>query len=142
MEQDRDTTRQFFIDTWEKYRESQILQPLESMVAGIIIQHPEYHELLEGGAGVEAEFDEESGQSNPFLHMGLHISLQEQVGSDRPQGIRDVYEMGLQSLGDAHMLEHRMMECLAETLWQAQRDQTTPDETRYLESMRRLVRDL
>lgn len=138
-EQDRENTRQFFIDTWEKYRDSSILQPLESLVAGVIIQHPEYHELLENPAALDAEFDPESGQSNPFLHMGLHISLQEQIGADRPTGIRELYEMGLQNLGDAHTLEHRLMECLAEMLWEAQRAQRMPDEAEYLERVRQLV---
>ena len=136
----RDTSRQFFVDVWSKYNAGSILQPLEALIAGIIVQHPEYHNLLEDSpAALETDFDPDAGESNPFLHMGLHITIQEQVGADRPIGIRDLYEIGLERLGDAHLLEHRIMECLGEVLWQAQRDQTMPDEVAYLEGVRRLV---
>jgi hypothetical protein len=33
------------------------------------------------------------------------------------------------------------MECLAEMLWQAQRDDTVPDEARYLDCIRALAAD-
>ena len=136
----RDTTRQFLVDVWRKYNAGTIMQPLEALIAGIIVQHPEYHNLLEDSpAALETDFDPDAGESNPFLHMGLHITIQEQVGADRPIGIRDLYEIGLERLGDAHLLEHRIMECLGEVLWQAQRDQTMPDEVAYLEGVRRLV---
>ncbi len=136
----RDASRQFFIKVWNKYRAGAVLQPLESLIAGVIIQHPEYHELLGDAANaLAAEFDLDSGESNPFLHMGLHITIQEQVSADRPAGIRELYTIGLEKLGDAHLLEHRIMECLGEILWQAQRNNTLPDETSYLECIRRII---
>ena len=139
-QEDRDTSRRFFIDVWQKYSAGNVLEPLESLIAGVIIQHPEYHKLLEdSSAALETDFDPDAGESNPFLHMGLHITIQEQVGADRPMGIRELYEIGLERQGDPHMLEHRIMECLGEVLWRAQRDQTMPDEVAYLEGVRRIV---
>lgn len=138
--QERETSRRFFVEVWRKYREGEILQPLENLIAGVIIQHPEYHELLEDrAAALEADFDPESGAPNPFLHMGLHITIQEQYGADRPAGIRDLYEIGLENMADPHLLEHRIMEPLGEALWQAQRNQTMPDEDDYLEGVRQIV---
>lgn len=139
MEQNRDSSRLFFIEVWRKYHAGIILEPLESLVAGVIIQHPEYHELLENrAAALETDFDPDAGETNPFLHMGLHITLQEQYAADRPRGIRELYQIGLEHMGDAHILEHRMMECLGEVLWRAQRDQVMPDEQDYLERIRRM----
>ena len=138
--EDRDNSRRFFVETWSKYQAGTVLQPLESLIAGVIIQHPEYHDLLDADSAVlEADFDPDLGESNPFLHMGLHITIQEQCGADRPQGINELYQIGLEKLGDAHLLEHRIMECLGEILWRAQRDQTMPDEVAYLEGVRRIV---
>lgn len=138
--QDRDASRRFFVEVWGKYGAGSVLQPLESLIAGVILQHSEYHSLLEDDTAViERDFDIETGESNPFLHMGLHITIQEQIGADRPIGIRELYEIGLERMGDPHMLEHRMMECLGEVLWKAQRDQTMPDEFAYLEGIRRIV---
>lgn len=138
--QDRDASRRFFVEVWGKYSAGSVLQPLESLIAGVILQHSEYHSLLEDdSAAIEMDFDPEAGESNPFLHMGLHITIQEQIGADRPLGIRELYEIGLERMGDPHMLEHRIMECLGEVLWRAQRDQTMPDEAAYLDGVRRIV---
>ncbi len=139
-EQERENSRRFFIEVWRKYNAGSILQPLESLIAGVIIQHPEYHNLLEdSSAALQVDFDPDQGESNPFLHMGLHITIQEQISADRPAGIRELYDIGLERLGDPHTLEHRMMECLGEVLWRAQRDQAMPDEVAYLDGVRRIV---
>ena len=140
VSEERDASRRFFIDVWKKYNAGSVLEPLESLIAGVIIQHPEYHNLLEDASvALETDFDPDAGESNPFLHMGLHITIQEQVGADRPMGIRELYEIGLERQGDPHTLEHRIMECLGEVLWRAQRDQTMPDEVAYLEGVRHIV---
>jgi len=86
-----------------------------------------------------SEYHPEHGQSNPFLHMGMHIALREQVASDRPVGIRDLTRKLLLKYRDGHEMEHQMMECLGESLWRAQRDQTEPDELAYMENLQRLA---
>ncbi len=139
--QDRTTMRRFFIETWRKHQTGESLEPLQQVIAGIIQQHPEYHRLLEQPELIlEREFLPEEGISNPFLHMGMHIGLQEQVSTDRPPGISALYRDLLHKSGDPHETEHRMMECLGRTLWEAQRSNSTPDEESYLECLRGLLR--
>lgn len=130
--------RRFYCETWRKHREGLALEPLESLVANIIVEHPEYHALLEDPDKLDQTFSPESGQSNPFLHMGLHIAIQEQLAADRPTGIRGVYQGLIQRRADPHDVEHRIAECLAESIWEAQRNGTAPDEALYLERLRRL----
>lgn len=130
--------RRFFCETWRKHRERLPLEPLEGMVAQIIAQHPEYHALLENPDKIDQDYAPESGRTNPFLHMGLHIAIQEQLASDRPAGIRDLYRQLMQRHADPHPVEHRMTECLAESIWEAQRKGVAPDETAYLERLRKL----
>lgn len=138
--QDRASERRFFLQVWRKVKSDHPLEPLEQVVAGVIRRHPEYHALLaDEEAALGAEYPPESGRPNPFLHMGLHIAIQEQVMSDRPDGIAKLYKAGLRRLGDAHELEHRLMECLAETLWLAQGNNTLPDEAGYLHCVHQLV---
>ncbi len=88
---------------------------------------------------LETDYLPEGGQANPYLHMGLHLGLREQLSTDRPAGIRDLYRRILARVGDAHAAEHRMIECLAETLWEAQAGHAPPDEARYLERLRQLA---
>ena len=77
-------------------------------------------------------------QSNPFLHMGMHIAIREQLSTQRPPGIEAAYKQLLERLGDLHAVEHHMMECLGQAMWEAQRQGTPPDESAYLECLRRL----
>jgi len=139
--QDRNQTRQYFIDVWHKANgnDAMVLEPLEQLIAQVIEQHPEYHKLLDNSdLALGQDYLPESGHSNPFLHMGMHIAIHEQLGSQRPAGIRQVWTQLSQRLGSSHEAEHQMMECLAEIMWQAQRDHQPPDEQAYLEKLKAL----
>lgn len=139
MIQDRDAGRRFFVEVWQKYHAAEQLQALEALVLGIILQHPEYHDMLgRENESLESEFTAEMGVTNPFLHMGMHIALKEQVDTDRPAGIKAVYQSLLKKSHNAHELEHRIMECLGESLWLAQKNNIMPDENAYMESVRKL----
>lgn len=136
--QDRDNLRRFFVDSWQKRQQGGQLQPLEALVADIVEKHPEYHPLLsDPDAALALDATPESGQTNPFLHMAMHVALAEQLGSDRPAGFRDLYHRIVQLTGDPHQAEHQMMECLGLALWEAQRGGRQPDEASYLECLRR-----
>ena len=141
--QDRDQMRRFFLESWRKRQAGAPLEPLEHLVADIVGRHPEYHAALGAGGDelLQRDYTPEGGESNPFLHMGLHIAIAEQVGADRPPGVRAVYESLCRRLGDAHQVEHMMLELLGETLWQAQRSGHPPDEAAYLERLRQIERD-
>jgi len=138
--QDRNQIRLFYCEAWRKYRAGLPMEPLEDMVAGVIQDHPEYHALLEDSdQALGKDYPPEMGESNPFLHMGMHIAIQEQISTGRPQGIRQYYQAALPRFGNAHELEHRLMECLAEMIWQAQRNGGAPDEAAYLDCVRQLA---
>jgi len=137
--QGREESRRYFVETWRKYRAEEALEPLERQLLGVILEHPEYHAQLDDGeAALAAEFTPEGGQSNPFLHMGMHLALREQVGTDRPAGIAALYRRLLHKYESEHALEHAMLECLGEALWTAQRNGLPPDEAAYLECLKRL----
>ncbi len=138
--QDREQLRRFYCQSWEVYRQGGPLEPLQAQIVAVIKQHPEYQPLLENPDSlISRDFFPELGETNPFLHMGMHLALQEQLSTDRPRGIRDLYATLLEKSGDAHQLEHRLMDCLAEMIWRAQKDGETPDEVRYLGCIKSLV---
>lgn len=135
---DREGLRAFYLEAWRKRREGLPAEPLEHQVADVIEQHPEYHALLARGEdALERDWTPEQGESNPFLHMGLHLGLREQVATDRPAGIAALHRRLATKLGE-HEAEHRMAECLAEALWRAQRNNSLPDEVSYMEALRRI----
>jgi len=138
MFQSRDEVRQVYLGVWHKIQQKLVLEPMEALIADVIEIHPEYHALLASGDDIgQQEFTPEQGQTNPFLHMGMHITLREQAGTDRPPGIRAIHQKLLSKQG-AHEAEHAMMECLGETLWNAQRNNQPPDEDAYLDCLRKL----
>ncbi len=134
----RDQARQFLFDTFRKHRHGEALSPLERIALEIIILHPEYHAVLDDPERYgDREFTPESGRMNPFLHLHLHLAIEEQLSIDQPPGIRGEYERLLAARGDAHAAKHALLECLGETLWQAQRSASPLDAALYLECLRR-----
>ena len=91
--QSRDELRRRYLDAWRKFSAHEPLEPLEAQLAAVIAEHPEYVSWLESGdAALLADFTPEGGRENPFLHMGLHLAIREQVATDRPAGIARVHE--------------------------------------------------
>lgn len=137
--QDRSQIRKHYLDVWQKANSGATLEPLDQLIADVIREHPEYHPLLNNpDAAIDSEFYPEHGTTNPFLHMGMHIALREQVATDRPAGIADITRKLLLRYRDSHEMEHQMMESLGRILWEAQSNNTAPDEVAYLELLRAL----
>jgi Domain of unknown function (DUF1841) len=134
----KDELRQRYVDSWRRRLERLPLEPLDAQIVDVIELHPEYHAMLEDQESLSVPFTVEQGQVNPFLHMGLHLALREQLGTDRPMGIQQEYLRLGRTLADPHDVEHRMIDVLAEVLWEAQRAGRAPDEQVYLERLRRL----
>lgn len=130
----RTDTRRMFFEVWRKQQAGESLSALETIVADIIRLHPEYQPLLaaDPDQALDRDWLPEGGETNPFLHMGLHIAIREQLSIDRPPGVKAAYQALLTRTHDPHTAEHRMLECLAETLWRGQRNGRLPDEAAYL----------
>ncbi|MCH8070754.1 MAG: DUF1841 family protein [Proteobacteria bacterium] len=135
---DRDELRQMYIDAWRKSCAGELMSPLELQIAQVIQEHPEYQSAMTADT-LEESYAPEGGKTNPFLHMGLHLAVREQVATNRPQGIAEVFEQLLTKAGDRLAAEHQVLDCLAEALWTAQNNNAAPDEQAYLESLRRLI---
>lgn len=134
----REEARRFFVDAWAKYRAGAPLEGLAKTAAALIALHPEYHPLLENPERqVERDYAPEGGSVNPFLHLSLHLAIAEQLAIDQPPGIRVHFERFRTSRGDEHAALHAVLECLGETLWQAQRLNAAPDEHVYLDCLER-----
>ena len=134
----RDEARRFMVEAWAKYRAGQPLSGLEQIAATLIAQHPEYHPLIDDPqANLDRDFAPESGQMNPFLHLSLHLAVAEQLSIDQPPGLRAQFERLKASRQDEHAALHALLECLGETMWEAQRLGTGPDAQVYLDCLQR-----
>ena len=135
----RDEIRRAYCAAWDKHRQGLALEALEQQIVAVIALHPEYHTLLgDPDAALSRDYTPEMGQTNPFLHMGMHLAIREQLATDRPAGIVAAFGVLMARVQDTHAAEHDMMECLGEALWQSQRNGQAPDEARYLECLQKL----
>ena len=134
----RDELRRGWLEAWQRARVGTILTPLETQIAAIVAEHPEYHSWLErGDVALQADFRPEDGNVNPFLHLSMHLALRDQVNTNRPVGIAAVHTK-LAGRHGPHEAGHLMMEMLGRALWEAQRAGRAPDEQTYLEALQRL----
>jgi hypothetical protein len=131
FEPSRDQARAIFFDAWRKYRAGQPLGGIEGLALEVILKHPEYHEALEHPE--QSAQRDYSGELNPFLHMSLHVALEEQLSIDQPPGIAARFQALLARYQDRHEALHQALECLGETVWRAQRDGAALDAAAYLD---------
>ena len=129
----RDQVRDTFFEAWRKYRAGEPLAGIETIALDVILAHPEYHALLSDPAG-HRDRDYE-GEANPFLHMSLHVALEEQLSIDQPPGIAQRFQALVSRVRDRHEALHEALECLAQTVWRSQRDNAPPDAQAYLECL-------
>ena len=137
----RDQARAFFFETWRKYRAGEPVAGLEAIVLDVILAHPEYHAALEAPERFrERDYSPELGEPNPFLHLSMHLALEEQLSIDQPIGIASSFAALAARRGDRHQAMHDAMECLGEMVWRSQRDRAPPDAAAYLECLKKRAR--
>jgi hypothetical protein len=135
----REEVRRFFCDTWKKKTENQILTPMEIIASDWMLEHPEYQTLLSDPEGAVAQdYTPERGETNPFLHLSMHLSISEQISIDQPPGIKGIAENLAKKLGSEHEAQHAMMECLGQVMWEAQREGQPLSPEKYLEALKKL----
>ena len=132
---DRSKQRQYLKQAWEKYTRQDQLEPLELQLAKIVEKHPEYHDLIKN---LDSEYFPEQGNTNPFLHINLHLTLQDQLTMDQPKGIREIHNKLLVKIQDEHEVEHMMMEHIAEMIFNAQKYNTAFDLDGYVIALKKL----
>ena len=134
----RNQAREFLFETWRKHRAAEVLTPLEALTLEVILRHPEYHAVLEDRERyLDRDWKPEGGETNPFMHLQMHLAIEEQLSIDQPPGIRDAVQALARRHDSEHDAQHDVMECLAETLWQAQRHGAGFDNGRYLDCVKR-----
>ena len=132
---DRNELRKVFFDAWHKHQQQLPIEPLEAQLIDIMLVHPEFHTILNDAEKFQAD---DFPEGNPFLHLSLHLAIREQISTNRPAGITAVYDTLCRKLGEPLTAEHLMMECLGQTLWEAQQNNKMPDEAIYLEALQQL----
>jgi hypothetical protein len=129
----RDQARQFLFETWRKRRGGELLTPMEDLAAQLIEKHAEYHELLAAPENnKDKDFLPGGTEVNPFLHIMMHLSIEEQISIGQPHGIREQFVRLTQKYDSEHEAQHAIMDCLGEMIWQSQRNKTEPNAAIYL----------
>lgn len=133
--------RRSFFDAWRKNKEKKaLLTSLEQQLVAVIADHPEYHSFLEEkNPNLDKVYLPELGETNPFLHLALHLAIREQIATNRPQGVHACFNTLVHKLKDPLAVEHLMMEQLAHCLWLAQKNNQMISEKEYLLALETLT---
>jgi hypothetical protein len=124
----RNEVRQFFCEAWRKHLSHDTPSPQERIAIACMLEHPEYHHWLESPQlALTQEFTGDDGRENPFLHLSMHLALEEQLSIDQPHGVRHGFEALQQRCTSRHDAAHQAMECLGEILWRTQRGLISAD---------------
>ncbi|MEO5672359.1 MAG: DUF1841 family protein [Ramlibacter sp.] len=130
--------RRFFCAVHAKGREGQPLDALETLAGQWLLEHPEYEtDMSNADAALARAYDGADGQTNPFLHLSMHLSISEQCSIDQPRGIRQAVELLAARRNSLHDAHHEVMECLGQMLWESQRAGRPPDGQAYIDCVRR-----
>lgn len=130
--------RRFFCTAYARWRDGMPLEPMQAVAAVWIAEHPEVHpDLADEAAALDAMYSVEDGRTNPFLHLAMHLTIEEQCSIDQPTGIRQAVQLLAARRGSLHAAHHEVMECLGEMVWASQRSGLPPDGQAYLEAVRR-----
>ena len=139
LSQDRYQLRKLFIYSWDKFVNNKPLTALEEQIARIIELHPKYHKQITLD-NIDKDYSPKMGQINSFFHISLHLAVIEQVQTNRPFGITNVYQQLLNKYNnDEHKVHHIMIDYLAEEMWKSQKYNTLPDEQNYLTKLQELA---
>jgi len=133
----REQVRALFFDAWYKYQHHKPCSRLEATVITVILQHPEYQELL-AQRQQYLHHDYRAENNNPFLHLSLHLALAEQLSINQPIGITQLYQRLCERHHDHHEVQHQMLDCLAEILWEIEQTQTSLTSEHYFAKLQRL----
>ncbi len=134
----RNEARQFLFEAWRKQKCGELLTPLEGMAVQAIEQHPEFHGMMSDPEQYqERDYSPAHGEVNPFLHLMMHLSIEEQLSIDQPPGVREAFARLARKFQSGHEAQHAMMECMAEMIMQAQRNGAGPDAAVYLACLAR-----
>jgi len=130
--------RRFFCASYAAQRIAAPLDPMAAIAARWIAEHPEYHaDLADETAALQADYAVENGRTNPFLHLAMHLTIEEQLSIDQPTGIRQAVQLLAARRHSLHEAHHEVMECLGEMIWTSQRSGLPPDGLTYLDAVRR-----
>jgi len=130
--------RRFFCAAYTRSRAGLPLDPMQALAARWVDEHPEYHaDLADEAAALAAVYTVEEGRTNPFLHLSMHLTIEEQLAIDQPHGIRQAVELLAARRHSLHAAHHEVMECLGDMIWASQKNGRPPDGQAYLENVRR-----
>lgn len=136
----RQALRQVFFDTYHKHQQGLPLEAMEKTVIDVILKHPEYHRILDNPKQYQnKDYFPDLGEENPFLHMSGHIGLREQISTNRPHGIKAIYDKLLSKIHCEQTVEHEMMDCMLHVLFTAQKENQPPSDQAYLTQLTQLL---
>lgn len=140
--EERQDHRQVLFAVWKKQQDGFPLEPMEKKIWHVINNHPEYHKIFEDEEKfLDKDFQTTLGETNPFLHLSLHLVLLEQIQTNQPHGITKLFQQAVERYMDVHEAEHCIMNSIALALHEVFQEQKQFDEKAYLKRIKVAIKN-
>lgn len=116
--------RVFFLQAWKKHLQGSKLSDLESQVRDVLLLYPQYISELNQDKTYPLE-------DNPYIQMGLHLTVWDQVRTNRPEGIRPWFLEACVANSQKEV-EQLMLMVLRQTVYVSYQAGNLPCEQKYL----------
>ncbi|AGF49226.1 DUF1841 family protein [Candidatus Kinetoplastidibacterium galati] len=133
-----DQARYFFIEVWNKHKLSKTLTPIEKTTIACILEHPQFYKDLDNKESIKNSYNSNFPESNPFLHLSMHLAISEQLLIDQPCGIKAAYNKLITS-NDPHTAIHKIIKCLTLTIQYSQTHRLELDSNKYMNLIKDLI---
>lgn len=132
--------RIFFCEAYRKQQTQEILSPLEVIASKWLAKHPEYEDdLKDVQIALNTDYSMEDRRTNPFLHLSMHLSIDEQILINQPVGISSIAKALIKKMNSEHRAHHQIMSCLGEMVWSSQRSGLPPNNRTYINCIRKYI---
>ncbi len=115
-------------EVWGKIKEEKELSPEDKKLAKILLEHEEYSNLWDA---ISSHPKKRAEQINPYLHVYLHIAIENQIGEENP---RQVGRYVSQSI-DKHKAIHEIIAIFSEHLFEALKYRKPLDRLKYIQRL-------
>jgi hypothetical protein len=119
-------------EVWQKAKEEEELSREEDRLAKILLEHREYQEIWEK---IPLNPERETGGVNPYLHVSLHLAIENQIVEENPRQVNRYLSKKLAQGIDRHKIIHEIAAIFCESLFDTLKYQKPFDRIRYIQRL-------
>lgn len=117
---------------WQKITQEKALSSEDNRLAKILLEHKEYEKIWEK---IPANVEKETGGVNPYLHVSLHLAIENQIAEENPSQVRRYLSKKLSQGIERHKIIHEIAAIFCEFLFDTLKYRRPFDRAGYIKRL-------